>query len=88
MSTMDQRIALAERVLESKPVRHHLEAELGFGNVPKDTSQLTTDSKEVLEQYEGVFQYLSNAFKILLTTTENRERQGEIDLPERKDIDA
>lgn len=78
----DQALALYSAMLESKPVRYHMEAVLGWGKCPGKASDFESNNADVLERCEEMLEHVSEATELLRTILRDRPRQQNFDFPE------
>lgn len=86
--THDQALAFFSALLESKPMRFHIEAVLGYGKCPGKASDFESNSAEVLDRCEELLAHVSECTTLLELQLRDRPRQQNFEFPEGEEADA
>lgn len=78
--THDQALAFVAALLDSKPMRFHFEAILGFARVPARVTDFESQNAETLDRCEELLEHITDCVGLLTEGIRNRPRQSELDL--------
>jgi len=86
--THDQALAFFSALLESKPMRFHLEAVLGYGKSPGKASDFESNNAETLDRCEELLGHVEECTELLKLQLRDRPRQQNFEFPENEDAVA
>ena len=80
--TTDQALSFYDALLQSKPMRFHIEAVLGYGKSPGKASDYESNNADVLDRCEELLEHVTECTELLRTIIRDRPRQQNFEFPE------
>ena len=77
--THDQALAFYAALLDSKPMRFHVEAVLGYGKSPGKVSDFDSHNSDTLDRCEELLEHVTECTGLLKLQLRDRPRQQELD---------
>jgi len=86
--THDQALAFFSALLESKPMRFHIEAVLGYGKSPGKASDFESNNAETLDRCEELLGHVEECTELLKLQLRDRPRQQNFEFTEGEETEA